>query len=140
MSPEAWFSLANVSVLPAWAMLIFAPRWRGTDILVHRLTLPLVLAVLYIYLLASSWGQLEGGFGSLREVSLLFSNPKALLAGWVHYLAFDLFVGAWETRDAAAHGLPRWLVAPCLILTFMLGPAGLALYVAVRAAFARGNR
>ncbi len=55
-----------------------------------------------------------------------------LLAGWLHYLAFDLFVGAWEVRDASTHGVPHVLVVPCLLLTFLLGPIGLLAYHAVR--------
>jgi hypothetical protein len=51
----------------------------------------------------------------------------------VHYLAFDLFVGGWEVRDAVARGVSRWLVAPCLLLTFIFGPAGWLAYYAVRA-------
>jgi hypothetical protein len=65
-------------------------------------------------------------------VSVLFRSPYALLAGWIHYLAFDLFTGAWEARDAAQAGISRWLVAPCLLLTFLFGPAGLALYLLLR--------
>jgi hypothetical protein len=56
-----------------------------------------------------------------------------LLAGWVHYMAFDLFIGAWETRDARRAGVPHLMVVPCLILTFMLGPIGLLVYLALRA-------
>jgi len=74
----------------------------------------------------------EGGFGSLAEVARLFANPWLLLAGWTHYLAFDLFVGSWEVRDARERGVPHLLVIPCLALTLMFGPAGWLLYVAVR--------
>jgi len=55
----------------------------------------------------------------------------------VHYLAFDLFVGTWETRDAAGRGISRWLVAPCLLLTFLFGPIGWLSYHLVRRARAR---
>jgi hypothetical protein len=65
-------------------------------------------------------------------VGVLFSSPYALLAGWIHYLAFDLFTGAWEARDSAQIGISRWVVAPCLLLTFLFGPAGLALYLLLR--------
>jgi len=77
------------------------------------------------------WGYLYGPeFGPVAQ---LFENHWLLLAGWVHYLAFDLFIGAWETRDAMARRIPRLLLAPCLVLTFMLGPIGLLCYHAVRA-------
>ena len=62
----------------------------------------------------------------------LFSNPWALLAGWIHYLAFDLLIGTWETRDAREHGVPHLLLVPCLVLTFLFGPAGWLLYRGVR--------
>ncbi len=64
--------------------------------------------------------------------SRLFALPQVLLAGWVHYLAFDLFTGSWEARDAVRLGISRWLVAPCLVLTFLFGPVGLALYLLLR--------
>jgi hypothetical protein len=78
-----------------------------------------------------------GGFGSLAQVAVLFGSPYALLAGWIHYLAFDLFTGAWEARDAARLGLSQWLVLPCLVLTFLVGPLGLALYLLLKLALRR---
>ena len=56
-----------------------------------------------------------------------------LLAGWIHYLAFDLLIGSWEVRDARELGIPHLFVVPCLFLTFMFGPAGWLLYRGVRA-------
>ena len=63
----------------------------------------------------------------------LFTSPRAVLAGWVHYLAFDLMVGWFIVSNAAKHGLNRYLLIPCLLLTFIFGPMGLLLYLAVRA-------
>jgi hypothetical protein len=74
----------------------------------------------------------DGGFGSLADVATLFSKQELLLAGWVHYLCFDLFIGAWEVRDSQRHGTPHLLVIPCLLMTFMLGPIGLLFYFAIR--------
>lgn len=126
---ETLFSIANTSVLPCWLLLMVAPRWRWTHVLTSTL-MPLALGCLYLWLLSGGLG--EGGFGSLPEVMKLFSNPRAVFAGWVHYLAFDLFIGAWETRDALKLGIPRWLLLPCQLLTFLLGPLGLLLYLLVR--------
>ena len=78
------------------------------------------------------WRESEGGFSSLAGVRALFDNPWALLAGWTHYLAFDLFIGGWEVRDAQQRGLPHLFVVPALVLTFLLGPAGLLFYLAIR--------
>ena len=73
-----------------------------------------------------------GGFGTLEGVAILFGNPYVLTAGWIHYLAFDLFIGAWEVQDSQQRNISHWLVILCLLLTFMLGPTGLALYLIIR--------
>jgi len=72
-----------------------------------------------------------------RGVRMLFDNPWMLLAGWTHYLAFDLFIGGWEVRDAQRRGIPHLLVIPALVLTFLFGPVGLLLYLAIRSFAAR---
>lgn len=132
MNAETAFQLANLAVLPAWALLAVLPGWRGTQV-VAAMIVPLLLAAAYILLLglgiASEPGGAEPrGFGSIDEVRGLLSTDLAFTAGWFHYLAFDLFVGAWEVREAHRLGMPHWLVLPCLALTFMLGPAGLLLF------------
>lgn len=125
------FSLGGALVLPCWLLLIVAPRWHVTQVLATFAT-PLLIAALYVALLVSHRSLPGAGFNSLAQVSILFSSPYTLLAGWIHYLALDLFTGAWEARDAAQVGLSRWLVAPCLVLTFFFGPAGLALYLLLK--------
>jgi hypothetical protein len=137
MSPEQIFSLCGMLVLPGWLLLIFLPRWRWAARLVCPVVIPLLLALVYLWLVATTFGRTPGGFGSLAEVSLLFQNPRALLAGWIHYLAFDLFVGSWEVRDAQRAGVHHLLVVPCLLLTFLFGPVGLLLYFALRATLRR---
>ena len=137
MSPEQLFSLCGALVLPGWLLLIFVPRWKWTARVIAAWVLPLALAVVYLFLVATHFGDSEGGFGSLAEVSRLFQNPHNLLAGWIHYLAFDLFIGSWEVRDAQRIGIHHLLVVPCLILTFLLGPVGLLLYFALRFALKR---
>lgn len=99
--------------------------------------MPLLLAGLYGFLLLQGKPAEGAGFRTLAQVSRLFASPEVLLAGWVHYLAFDLFTGAWEARDAVRLGLSRWLVAPCLALTFLFGPVGLMLYLLLRLALRR---
>jgi len=96
---------------------------------------PALFAVLYIGLIVSTFGRVDGGFSTLAGVAVLFTNQWLLLAGWVHYLAFDLLVGTWEVQDAQARRIPHALVVPCLFVTFMFGPAGWLLYLALRAAF-----
>jgi hypothetical protein len=132
MSPETLFSICSTLVLPGWLLLVFAPRWKWSARIVAGAIIPLLLALVYLYLVVKHFGDPGGGFGSLAEVSKLFQNPYKLLAGWVHYLAFDLFIGSWEVRDARRLGIHHLLVVPCLALTFLLGPIGLLLYFALR--------
>lgn len=131
MPLETMFSIAGALAALGWLLLIVLPRHRVAQ-LVAGTGIPLLIAVLYLVLIARYFPDAKGGFGSLADVSLLFSEPALLLASWVHYLAFDLFIGAWETRDAQTHNVPHLLVIPCLILTFMLGPIGLLGYFALR--------
>jgi hypothetical protein len=134
MTPSAVFGVAITVSLLALIVLAVVPRRRWT-LLVTGTVVPLAFAVTYAGIVAVMWSRSEGGFSTLSDVALLFSNPWVLLAGWLHYLAFDLFVGTWEVRDAAQHGIPHLLVVPCLALTFMFGPAGWLLYNALRAAY-----
>jgi hypothetical protein len=132
MSAEALFSICNTAVLPGWLLLILAPRWKWSGRLIGAALLPGLLGLVYIALLATHFPGAKGGFGSLEGVAQLFSDPYLLLAGWVHYLAFDLFVGSWEVRDAVRLGIRHWYVIPCLVLTFLAGPTGLVLYLVLR--------
>jgi hypothetical protein len=131
LTPEGAYQAANALALASWVLLATRPRAA----MVQRLTgtvAPLMLAVAYSVLAVLFIGRGPGDFNSLAGVSALFANPWILLAGWIHYLAFDLLTGVWEVRDAARRGVPHWLVVPCLVFTFLLGPAGWLLYRAVR--------
>ncbi len=131
---EQYFTYANNFAMTGWAALIaalFIKSSRKAVLAYASLVAPGLLAVVYVYLLATAKGA-SGGFGSLAGVKSLFSVDQVMLAGWVHYLAFDLFVGAWITKDGLERGVWRPLLIPILITTLMIGPAGLLVYLAVR--------
>lgn len=131
MSAAQVFSAANSLALLTWLVLILFQRRAWVRSLVVPATV-LLLAAAYAVIIGSRWAGSSGGFGSLDAVSQLFSDPWLLLAGWLHYLAFDLLVGRWEAEDAAARDLSPWLAAPCMAATFMFGPAGWLAYLLVR--------
>jgi hypothetical protein len=137
MKAEEIFSIANTTALLGWLVLAIAGRKRWASYLVTGVILPLLLAVAYLALVVVHWRETKGGFGSLAGVAALFSNHWLLLAGWIHYLCFDLFIGSWEVRDAQARGISHWLVIPCLFVTFMFGPIGLLLYLGLRVPLAK---
>jgi uncharacterized membrane protein YozB (DUF420 family) len=132
MTAAQVFSLANLIAAAGWLVLIVLGGKHWVRALVAGAILPLLFAVLYTGLVITHWSELEGGFGTLAGVQTLFSNKWILLAGWVHYLAFDLFVGSWEVRDALHHNIPHWAIIPSLILTFLFGPVGVLLYFMIR--------
>lgn len=132
MNAETIFSIANTLALAGWILLVFAPRWNWTRKIVLSGAIPLLLSVAYLVLIVLFFGKSEGGFDSLANVMKLFTNQWAVLAGWIHYLAFDLFVGSWEVKDAQEKGISHWFVIPCLILTLLLGPIGFLLYTVIR--------
>jgi ABA4-like protein len=132
MSPEQLFPLLNMVSLVSWLLLAIFPRRPLITRTIAGAAVPAFFAVAYIAMIASSWGSSEGGFSSLDGVASLFANRWLLLAGWTHYLAFDLLVGVWEVRDSIERRIPHLLVVPCLALTFMFGPAGWLLYQLVR--------
>ena len=133
MSPDTLFLICNYAVIPAWLLLLLLPNHRLTQLLVHAIWVPLLLGPFYIWALFFGGPSPEGGgFGSLAAVMLLFQSPTAVLGGWIHYLVFDLFIGAWIVRDAARQGINHWLITPLLFATLMAGPAGLMLYLMLR--------
>jgi len=122
--------------MAGWLILVILPR-QPIAKLVSGVVIPLILSVGYLTLIAQNLRGAEGGFGSLADVATLFQKQELLLAGWIHYLAFDLFIGGWETRDSQRLGIPHLLVIPSLLMTFMLGPIGLLFYFAIRTAKTR---
>ena len=132
MSPDALFQLANPLALLGWLVLLAAPLAPRVAQAISAAAIPLLLGLAYSGLILAFWWDARGGFGSLAEVQTLFTHPHIALAGWVHYLAFDLFIGAWEVRTARAESIPHWMVVPCLILTFLFGPAGLLAFAVLR--------
>jgi hypothetical protein len=132
MTSDKIFSIANMAALLSWLILLVAPRWTVTRKVILSGAIPLLLSVAYLILIVLFFGKAEGGFDSLASVMKLFTNEWAALAGWIHYLAFDLLVGTWEVKDSEKRGISHWFVVPCLVLTFLLGPIGFLLYCVLR--------
>jgi len=139
---DTLFQIANLTALAGWAALVAAPWLGGWTDRIAATLVPLALSTVYAGLVLAFWASAPGGFGSLDAVMALFTLPEIALAGWIHYLAFDLFVGAWIVRTAAAEAVPFALVIPCLVLTFLFGPAGFLAFSALRMArrFSKGDQ
>lgn len=139
MTWENWFSIASMLALASWVALIVLPRWPWLRAIL-RYAVPGALAIAYAILAAVFFYRAEGGgFNSLTQVRALLGTEPTLLAGWLHYLAFDLFVGSWIAERADSLGISRLIQAPILALTFLFGPIGFLVFIGVQGAL-RSNQ
>ena len=134
MSPDQVFAVANTVALLSWVLLAVLPGRRWVTQVVTGTVVPALFAAVYVAIIATTFAGAEGSFATLGGVATLFANRWVLLAGWIHYLTFDLLIGTWEARDAVERRIPRVVLIPCLFLTFMFGPAGWLLYMGARSA------
>ncbi len=140
MSWETIFGVANVWPLLFWLLLAFGPRNETTAKIVFYggvALLALAYAILLPLIMTGAVDAVgpEGGsmdFTQLSGVMALFDSKGGATVGWIHYLAFDLFVGLWVARNADRHGYARWIQVPILFFVLMAGPFGLTLYLLLR--------
>ncbi len=139
ISPETMFSIASSAAMLGWVILIFLPRRYDLLFAVPQYLIPLGLGLLYAGLMFTNIYTVDGGYGSIEQVRALFGKDEVLLAGWVHYLAFDLFIGAWIARQSDSMGIPRIIQAVLLLATFVFGPVGLAAFLIMRVGYRKAG-
>lgn len=141
MNWQLAFDAINYLVIPAWFLLLFLPRVQITKTLVHSMLWPVVMGGIYtVSLVAAIFfgvSDPDAGF-TMSGVTALFQHPNGVITGWTHFLVFDLFVGAWISRDSQRLGVPHWQVFPCILFSFLFGPVGLLLYALLRLAHGKG--
>lgn len=125
------FRFSNLLVLPFWALMILLPHWRWTTRIMRSPLASVAPAALYVALvlprLSAIWPAISQP--TLSGVGALLSSPAGATIAWVHFLAFDLFVGRWIYLDSQERRVSAWFIGPVLFLTLMLGPAGFLLYL-----------
>ena len=132
MDSDSLFQFANNLAFISWIVLIIFQRQSWIKPLMIGTSVAL-LAATYSYLLITTFDPAAfENFGSLAGIMELFQNKEAVLAGWIHYLAFDLMVGLYIVSNAEKHGINRWIIVPSLLFTFMMGPLGLLSYLILR--------
>src|SRR5262249_61298475 len=124
--------VSHFLVLLFWALMILLPRWRWTERIIRSPFVSVAPAALYAMLTFPHLGEIWPAVArpKLNGVAALLGSPAGATIAWVHFLAFDLFVGRWVYLDSRERQVSPWLMAPLLFLTVMLGPAGLLLYLA----------
>lgn len=136
MSLDTMFAVANATGLIGWVALLAAPLKRATLVAVARIA-GVALCIFYVVAFAKTGSPQIPIDYSLAGIAAFFGIPGYLLAGWIHYLAFDLWIGSWEVEEAGRNGMPHILVLPCLLFTYLLGPVGLLLFLVARAVTAK---
>ena len=132
MDAASIFSLGNSCILIGWILLIFLPNWKYTQASILN-GLIVLYALVYTYLILKDIGDFRAdSFSSLANVKALFQNDNAVAAGWFHYLAFDLFVGAYIVRKSIALGISRVFYTLALPFTFMFGPMGYLIFFIIK--------
>jgi hypothetical protein len=131
------FKISTFIALMGWIILAVLPSWAlGKSIVVGIVVALLCFVYVYLVCFGRKHDELghrvRGGFFSLKGIVNLFKTPRIVLAGWIHYLAFDLMVALYIVTDAAHYDISHWLLLPCLFMTLMFGPAGLLLYLLLR--------
>jgi hypothetical protein len=128
------FQLSNLLVMPWWALMIIAPRWHYTTRIMASSLIFVPIALVYSVLVLPNFVALlpELANPQLEGIRTLLSTPNGATVAWIHFLAFDLFVGRWIYRDSHTLALPRWIQSTCLLATFMAGPFGWLLYIVIR--------
>lgn len=133
IDPDILFTLGSRLALIGWAVLIFLPRRIALLLAIPKFAIPVLLGLAYSGIMAARFFDSGGGYNSIEEVRALFAHDEILVAGWLHYLAFDLFVGVWIAERSDAIGLPRLIQTVILAATFLFGPLGLVLFLLTRA-------
>lgn len=131
MALETLFSVTTITAMLGWLALLvspLSPKWAER---IGGIAAPVLLSVAYAVLLVLFWSD-EGGYGDLAGVTALFARPEGVLVAWLHFLAFDLFVGAWICRQARQDGVAFWMVIPCLAFAFLFSPVGYLMFCGLR--------
>lgn len=137
MTASGVFEFCNAFALISWILMIFAPKWKWTPRIVLGIV-AIILSLFYaFYILQSLSFEDFQSFSSLEGLMTLFGAPEAVLAGWIHYLAFDMIVGYFILTDAQKNKINHYLVIPCLLFSFMMGPVGFLIYTLIRLAWTK---
>ncbi len=143
LSFENIYLWVNLGILPFWLILIIIPNSKFTQIFVNSIVLPLILSAAYVYLiyqtilLDESWVVVFKLYLSLDDLYTAFATETFLLIFWIHFVALNLFLGCWVSRDAIKYNMSRGLVFIPLILIYFTGPLGLVLYWLFRIFYAK---
>lgn len=131
--PDLLYGLTGMIIVICWGVLILHPDRSSRFITIPKFAVPAVFGLIYAGVMMAKFFGSGGGYGSIAEVRALFAHDDILLAGWLHYLAYDFFIGVWIAEQADRMELSRQIQAVILVIAFMFPPMGFVLFLATRA-------
>jgi hypothetical protein len=123
------FNVANLFVLPFWALMIILPNWKVTRRIMESYIPFVPLAGAYLYLFITSITPENAQALSnpqLADIARFFADEKAAATGWIHFLVMDLFVGRWIYWQGQTTGI--WTIHS-LALCLFAGPLGVLSHI-----------
>ena len=127
------YGLTGMIIVICWGVLILHPDRGSRFITIPKFAVPAAFGLIYAGVMMAKFFGSGGGYGSVAEVRALFAHDDILLAGWLHYLAYDFFIGVWIAEQADRMGLSRQIQAAILVIAFMFPPMGFVLFLTTRA-------
>ena len=135
-----WLSFG---VLPFWFILVFLPQSKVCGLFVTSIFPFLILGSVYIYLLyyffntGYDFSENFSLYLGIYDLANLFENEGFLILFWTHFLAINLFCGAWIVRDSQKYLMSKYFNFIPLIITYFIGPLGIIIYWIIRIFFAK---
>ncbi len=140
MNPSTIFIFSNIFVVFGWLLLVFCPNWKHTKKLILN-GIIVLFTILYTYLIGKDISDFDpNSFSTLANVKSLFQNDNAVAAGWLHYLAFDLFVGLYIVQESIKLNISRWQYTFILPFVFMFGPVGYLLFFVIKSILSKNRK
>ena len=139
---ERLFSLTFLCAVPFWALMIFAPNWRTTARIMASPYVVVPPALIYAAVVAAHFPAVWAAVSSpqLGPLAEFLGTPEGTTIAWAHFIAWDLFIGRWIYRRSRELDVHPVLMAPILLLTILMSPIGLLVFLPIRAVRTRqGN-
>lgn len=126
------FDIANIFILPFWALIIFLPNWGITKKVMSSFLPFVVLIGFYIFFFVNTLnGESAQALSNpdLPTITKLFSEESAAATGWAHFLVMDLFIGRWVYWEGQEKQI---FTVHSIILCLFAGPIGLLSHLTTR--------
>ena len=128
------FDLSFYVAAPFWLLMIAAPHWAWTRRIISAPLIVLPVLVVWLVLAVPVFPDLVALVvrPELDGLVEFVRDDGALAALWAQIIAWDLFIGRWMYLDSRERDVHPLVMGPLLVVTVLLSPIGLPVYLASR--------